>query len=261
MLRRVLLTDSDVYPQYCAAHALANRLTAENPDDTETPPDIVNVLRKAGTSDNPYIRKAAGSALSNLGFRDGVKLLIDYLGYRALDTSSDNYGSNMGAVLLEITNMDFKRDQTAWLEWFAARGDTFSIGANLKARKAYYEAKNHRSDGNSELAEASYKTALTSNPEYLAARRDYALWLNQRAWNMVTGPDTNRDPDQALTWAEQAVELDEQPDYLDTLAEVWFQKGNRSAAIKFQSKAVKAAPDNAELKQRLERFKSDRLPG
>ena len=63
--------------------------------------------------------------------------------------------------------------------------------------------------------------------------------------------------DEALIHANKAVSID--PDngaFLDTLAEVYFQLGNRSKAIKISKKAVELLDGDKQVKRQLERFKT-----
>ena len=63
--------------------------------------------------------------------------------------------------------------------------------------------------------------------------------------------------DEALIHADRAVKID--PDngaFLDTLAEVHFQLGNRSKAIEISTKAVQILEGDNQVKRQLERFKT-----
>lgn len=93
---------------------------------------------------------------------------------------------------------------------------------------------------------------------YLAgAGKDNVQALNSMAW-MVVDPSRDRlevrDLDFALAAAQRANELTEasEPSILDTLARVWFEKGEVKKAIELQQKAVELA-DNEQLKESLRR--------
>jgi thiol-disulfide isomerase/thioredoxin len=87
--------------------------------------------------------------------------------------------------------------------------------------------------------------------------------LNELSWGVVD-PDKvqTKKPDPkllrvALDAAEKANDLarGKDPNVVDTLAQAHFVSGNLAKAVELQEQAVKMAPDNAEMKQRLETFK------
>ncbi len=97
--------------------------------------------------------------------------------------------------------------------------------------------------------------------------RNTAAWLASRSIRRL---------DEALKHSEAALtQRPTQGAYLDTMAEVWFAKGNRDKAIEWSQKAVDGSIANAQgnprsekmvfsnykqLNKQLERFKNDRLP-
>jgi tetratricopeptide (TPR) repeat protein len=67
--------------------------------------------------------------------------------------------------------------------------------------------------------------------------------------------------DEALVHAQKAVELSPNgPNYLDTLAEVYFQKGDRLKAVEYGKKVLELAPSNKLFAERLKHFENDPLP-
>jgi hypothetical protein len=67
--------------------------------------------------------------------------------------------------------------------------------------------------------------------------------------------------DEALSLAQEAVKRKpQQAAYLDTLAEVHFQRGDRPQAVEWARQAAELAPRHAEIQRRLKRFRSDPLP-
>ncbi len=82
---------------------------------------------------------------------------------------------------------------------------------------------------------------------------DRASYLNQLAWLVGnTGGDLN----QALQWAEKAVELHpESAAYWDTLAHVHFHRKEWDKAVEAQSRAVALQPGSGFLRRQLELFR------
>ena len=80
--------------------------------------------------------------------------------------------------------------------------------------------------------------------------------LNNLAWLYATCEDeTFRDPVRAVVLAEKAVELDQSPHILDTLAESYFINGRREAAIDAGKQALSLAKEKRSYyKEQLEKF-------
>jgi tetratricopeptide (TPR) repeat protein len=90
---------------------------------------------------------------------------------------------------------------------------------------------------------------------YEAALRDYgnsADLRNSLAWTMV---NCNRDLDEALTHAKKAVEVaPKTAGYIDTLAEVYFRRKDRSKALVLMKQCATLEPTNPYFRKQLERF-------
>jgi len=85
-----------------------------------------------------------------------------------------------------------------------------------------------------------------------------ALFHNNLAW---VAARCHRRLDEARRHAVRAVEIE--PDaasYIDTLAEVLFQQGDRATAIRLSKQSVQLAPHDATLRQQLDRFQTATLP-
>ena len=180
--------------------------------------------------------------------------MIEYLRHRALDTSSDNYGSNIGAILMEYANVDHGRDHQMWSRWYREHGETFDLQANLRAREPYREGVKLRRDGDEKGAMAQFESALRENPGYLRARLEYASILNMEAWAMVTSPETSADLIEGLELARRCVELDPRAMYLDTLAEACYRNRHYEEALRHQHLALEMEPENREFRERLEKI-------
>jgi thiol-disulfide isomerase/thioredoxin len=104
-----------------------------------------------------------------------------------------------------------------------------------------------------------YDEAYKFGKEALAGPlKDDWTGLNQISWGIVD-PDGNvdkKDLDLALKAAERSVKLDRNHFNVDTLARVWFLKGDMKKAISLQKEAVKLAPEEekAELQRTLELY-------
>jgi tetratricopeptide (TPR) repeat protein len=91
----------------------------------------------------------------------------------------------------------------------------------------------HEALGEIEAASADYRMArqvLTGS----------ATALNNRAWELVTGPEATRDPEQALLLIRRAVELDPRADsFLNTLGVVQYRMGRDAEAITSLEKSLR----------------------
>lgn len=89
--------------------------------------------------------------------------------------------------------------------------------------------------------------------------KDNSNALNSIAWTIVDpkAKPEKRDLELALMAAERSVELDKNWANLDTLARVWFSKGDKAKAIALQKEAIGMAPDEnskAELEAALKEY-------
>ncbi len=101
-------------------------------------------------------------------------------------------------------------------------------------------------------AEKLFETAFAQLDETCRLFPRSAMHHNNLAW---LGGKCRRRLDEALAHAQQAIELrkDFAP-YLDTLAEVHFQRGSRDEALKIARRCVELDPINPLYKQQIERF-------
>jgi tetratricopeptide (TPR) repeat protein len=110
--------------------------------------------------------------------------------------------------------------------------------------------------GEFEQAIADFKKALACDPEMAEAHRSLA-------WLQATCPDDRyRDPKQALSAAQQAVELSPPDSFmaLDALAAAHASAGHFDQAIKTQQQAISAAPPEfaSPMKRRLALYQKGR---
>ena len=108
--------------------------------------------------------------------------------------------------------------------------------------------------GNSEGADKLFQTTYLISKSTVNRFPDHGQHNNNHAWLLSR---CAKKLDEALIHANKAVSID--PDngaFLDTLAEVYFQLGNRSKAIEISKKAVELLDDDKQVKRQLERFKT-----
>jgi Flp pilus assembly protein TadD len=108
--------------------------------------------------------------------------------------------------------------------------------------------------GKGKEAAALFETTYATSSSAADRFPDRAQHHNNLAWLLSR---CSKRPDDALLHAERAVKME--PDngaFLDTLAEVHFQRGEREKAISFSEKAVVLLGDDAQVKRQLNRFKN-----
>ena len=115
--------------------------------------------------------------------------------------------------------------------------------------------------GQSEIKELAERLFRHQYDLLSAVARDYpdsGFHRNNLAWLAAR---CHRELDAALVNGEKAVELTpDYPGYLDTLAEVHFQRGNRQRAVELEQRVVRMAPRNKTFRDQLERFEQAPLP-
>lgn len=101
--------------------------------------------------------------------------------------------------------------------------------------------------------------ALVTYEEALQLRPQEPQLLNNLAWLLLEpGEGIEPDVERAQALAEAAVRHAEEPHpaYLDTLARVLWEKGDRVHAIELQRQAVDLAPDNEEIRNTLQQYET-----
>ncbi len=96
-----------------------------------------------------------------------------------------------------------------------------------------------------------YEKALQISPKNAAAHNNFA-------WLLATSDDSRyRDAAKALEHAQLAVNLSggKEATFLDTLAEAHYANGNFQQAVKVQAQVLELAPNNAEYKEHMERYR------
>lgn len=104
------------------------------------------------------------------------------------------------------------------------------------------------------LFDVSWKLISASIRNYPASENTYntAAWLASRA-------QRNLNPAHKLL--EKALEMNpSQAAYLDTMAEIYFAKGNRSKALEWSNRAINYSPQDSMIRRQHERFRNAPLP-
>jgi tetratricopeptide (TPR) repeat protein len=106
--------------------------------------------------------------------------------------------------------------------------------------------------GLTEAAEKVFSDVFALHEEISKEFPNSARYHNELAW-LSARNDLRLDD--ALAHAEQAVKLQpEAANYIDTLAEVHFRRGNREKALEFAKQALKLEPRNKHFQTQVERF-------
>ena len=107
--------------------------------------------------------------------------------------------------------------------------------------------------GKKEEADKIFAKSLEVQEEFCKVFPNSSTAHNSYAWVCAC---CKRNLDEALKHGIKATELaPNHPGHLDTLAEVYFQKGDTAKALELQTKVVKLDPDRPYFRKQLERFK------
>lgn len=113
--------------------------------------------------------------------------------------------------------------------------------------------------GRKQQADELFQKVFGLYSEAVQAYPACALLHNNLAWAAAR---CGRHLEEAQRHAARAVELaPDNASYLDTLAEVYFQRGDRESALRHSRRALQLRPDDETLQQQLQRFERDPLPG
>lgn len=112
--------------------------------------------------------------------------------------------------------------------------------------------------GQSDAATETYQSMWQALTQQCDKYPRSAILHNHTAWLAAR---CRRDLDMALHHAQRATALTpDKPAFLDTLAEVHFQRGDRETAVRIAKTVLEIAPQNKKFKRRLQHFEHDELP-
>ncbi|MFO0939729.1 MAG: hypothetical protein U0930_03070 [Pirellulales bacterium] len=146
--------------------------------------------------------------------------------------------------------------------------DAFLILAGInpeeyKSKQADLQALAKLSAAKQLEAAGEFSKALEKADELIAESPDLAPLHNYKAWLLATCKvDSVRNGKQAVEHALRACELDDSPEYIDTLAAAYAEDGNFEAAVEEMEQAIELTQDRAQ-KLRFEARRSlyqDRQP-
>ncbi len=196
----------------------------------------VLLLKEASRSFDVYLQRAVGKSLAEMGYIEGIEILIESLSFPSID-AFENYNYNVPNFIAMYSGYDLPESeryvQQKWREWFAANKNSIDIHKNLEVLHAYNALKDSLSDLSAEEKIPQYEAFLSVHPDFLQGKKDIAQILNRVAWDMVTVPkqDERYDPILGLEYAKRCVELDPQLNYIDTLAEAYYANGDYVKAL------------------------------
>jgi tetratricopeptide (TPR) repeat protein len=119
---------------------------------------------------------------------------------------------------------------------------------------ACYRLPNQPADYHDKIAGMVRRTAAVMH-EKVAEEPESSHWYNQYAW--LVG-NTEGDFDEAIRCSLKSVELASEENrggYYDTLAHVYFGKGDYENAVKYEAKAAEMEPHMGMIKRKLEVFR------
>lgn len=218
----------------------------------------VPLLKKASQSFDVYLQRAAGMSLAEMGYIEGIGILIESLSFPSID-AFENYNYNVPNFISMYSGHDLpeaeRYDKKKWLEWFAANKYSIDIHKNLEELHAYKALQDSLSDLTDKEKIPQYEAFLSVHPDFFYGKKDLARILNRVAWDMVTAPkqDERYNPIVGLEYAKRCVELDPQLNYIDTLAEAYYVNGQYDQALEVCNKALKDHPDEKMFLERKKR--------
>lgn len=216
----------------------------------------VGILYDVAESHDVYLQRAAGKALAELGYVEGIDLLINSLSFPSIDAFV-NYDRNVPNSIAAYANFDLpeslRYEPKAWREWFDRNRSGIDLRANIQAYRALTLLEDSLRSAPDTQQIQGYEGLVCRHPDYQRIGKTLAAKLNGVAWNMVTAAKSSKEhnPKQGLNYARRAVELSEDPNYWDTLIEALLANGRTDEARRITRDAIKKYPGNVLFSNRL----------
>jgi hypothetical protein len=220
-------------------------------------------LRAAAASNDPYLQRAAARGLARLGEAEAFDILIRSLEFPSIDAFY-NYGRNVPNLIAAYCGHELpeaeRYDRRNWRIWFDGHRDSIDVAENAAAYDDFTEMSSAFRDSSAVVRVREHERYLGRHPRYAPARKQVAALLNTEAWKLATAPagSPGRDTVIALAWARRAVELDPQPDIVDTLIEALLAAELRDEARGLCEEQLRKDPGNSMFPKRLEGLSQSR---
>ncbi len=229
----------------------------------DTPPEVRSLLRRFHDATEDEARQAVVAELSSLGEK-AIPFIVSLA--QSIPTTEQR-GNIFGPVLEQIaeavetlknqpnpTPEQVSRAQNSLRLYSAIIPEDMSVPQELIPHLDQM--------GQTKLADEMFAAAFAAQEGLAAKSPDHADVHNNAAWLCAIA---RRRVDDGLKHALKAVELAPKiPAYLDTLAELYFQKGDRAKAIEIIDKCIALDADTPYFKQQRDRFEkgkpTDSLP-
>ncbi len=212
-----------------------------------------NKLIAAFTDENEFVKiQAAMGLVEYAKDTSGIPAIIEMMNAPEIKYIVNTYAI---PLLRDITGTNLSGKDN-WSAWWSENETTFDLAEGLKLRAQMSEARKPNTDGGIFEAENILRKVLKSNPEHDQAKTLLAKILNKHAWDIAV---SGIDMEYGVELAAECVSLDNNPNYIDTLAVLLYRTGDKQAAINLLFKTIESRDDLSEaqretLTSRLDQF-------
>ena len=107
------------------------------------------------------------------------------------------------------------------------------------------------------LNQQDWRNFVSAADEYISKYGQYIKTdeLNQFAWTVFEGVGDKDLLSKAAEWSKLSINKKEDPQYMDTYANLLYKTGRSGEAIRMEEKAASLSGDNEEIKNTLEKMK------
>lgn len=215
--------------------------------------DSRNKLIAALTDESGFVRiQAAMGLVEYAKDTSGIPAIIEMMNAPEIKYIINTYAI---PLLRDITGFNIS-GKGNWSAWWSENETTFDLAEGLKLRAQISEARKLNIDGGILEAENILRDVLESMPGHYQAKILLAEILNKHAWDIAV---SGIDMEYGLQLAEECVSLDNNPNYIDTLAVLLYKTGDKQAAVDLILRTIESRDDLSEaqretLTSRLEQF-------